>query len=224
MAIEDAIFARKLTTAVRKLGPFLRTAIDNELQLNRARGDLGKVKAAIVKVLNQWELDNIEENDAPGGTLGRGLNARGDPIREYAPASANSAAGSRRDKRKAGTRNGTRDDDRPRHPDRPHIASDGKCHNCTLLNKSGACMHWNDDCPYKADAKAERTRIREKKAAAAPAAAKEEPPAAGRANRAATTRRKQRASVSRTVPCGNAPLMRHSHSGSQVGVCHARAR
>ena len=60
-AITDPIFAGKLIAAVRKLGPFVATNLDNEIRHQKARGNLTLTRKCIIQVLGEIETDKSNQ-------------------------------------------------------------------------------------------------------------------------------------------------------------------
>ena len=132
--VSDVLFAHKLATAVRKLGPNVAVRLDHKIDSTGAAGDLSKTKRAIISVLSTLEADDPQD-------MGRGLLGKGDPNRN-----GNDTKSTGNPNRREG------DDKRPRHPDRPwDAARDNICKWCKILNQAG--KHWNNDCRKKAEAK-----------------------------------------------------------------------
>ena len=130
--LPDALFAHKLATAARNLGPGIAVRLDQALDTKGARGNLKLTKEAIVSVLGLVENDEPEER-------GRGLLGR-DP----ATGRQNEEERSRRERT---------DRERKGHPDRKWDETKDKiCRWCKILNLAG--RHWNNDCRDKAKAKA----------------------------------------------------------------------
>ena len=150
-AILDGTFAGKLINAVRLLGAEVARALDVEIRLTSARGDLKKVDAAIRSVLATIENDTTE---------GLGFAARPDPKR--APGGPGNP----------GPYPGTRP---------PWQPSKGRCPNCKILDKDGKRLkgdHWKSDCTKGAEAEREKAK---RAAAKAKEESDKAPPSSGAA-------------------------------------------
>merc|ERR1711965_201774 len=156
----DPTFAHKLVVAVRKLGPFVESELNNALRIDKSRGDLVKTKDTIVTVLSELEPTSIESSN-------RALLGRGDPStgRGRGREGRGSGRGRGRDGRgsgggSAGGASGTAG----RHPDRPWQVSDGYCRWCKIMgNEKGG--HWNGDHPDIPAAQAKKAADRAAEAA-----------------------------------------------------------
>ena len=161
-AITDGIFANKLITAVRALGPFIANRLDIELRVANARGDLALTTTSIVTILSAAETDARKE-------AARALAARPDAPRN--------------------DRGDRPDGDRGPRPD--WVPSKGRCPRCKTIDRKGEKgnkykgNHWSANCPNKDEAdrlRAQRDSAAQAQAPAAAPAAAPPPSGQGRGN------------------------------------------
>ena len=164
----DPTFAHKLVVAVRKLGPFVESELNNALRIDKSRGNLTKTKDTIVAVLSELEPTSVESSN-------RALLSRGDPSTGRGKGKGGEGRGAGRGRGKDGRGGGGgaaagAAGSAGRHPDRPWQVSDGYCRWCKIMgNEKGG--HWNSDHPDIPAAQAKKAADKAAETAAAPAAA-----------------------------------------------------
>ena len=105
--------------AVRKLGPFVATNLDNEMRIVKARGDLSATRKCIIQVLGEIETDR--SNQTGQAYLASGGDPHRPPNGGEGGRGGGGGKGRGGGRGKGGGRGRGRGDDRTRgtHPDRP---------------------------------------------------------------------------------------------------------
>ena len=146
----DISFASKLVSAVRNLGPLVRTELNNAMRIDGSRGDLKKTKLTIISVLSELEEPTPNDKAMLGTTDprtgdrggGRGKGAKG-------------GRGGDRGVRSGGRGGGAPATPTITHADRPWAKADGYCRWCAILGLTPG-EHWNANCKKIAEAKAKK--------------------------------------------------------------------
>ena len=154
----NTVIARKLTTAVRNLGPLIASKVDMYMKVNTAAGDIEKTKDTLIEILGALENDEIEEAN------GRAHAAQVDPRRRTRGGNPRGARDGGRGRGRGGPPAGGPgagggSDDKP-WDTRAWQPTDGACSHCKILEKPEG-RHWRKHCPNRAAAIAARKALEE---------------------------------------------------------------